>query len=111
MKLSKHKEMIKGWFIGNFKPTLLKTSKFEVGFKNYIKGDYEKAHYHKKAIEITLIATGRVRMNGVEYFSGDIITISRGEATDFEALTDCQTVVIKIPSVRGDKYEVDSTSR
>jgi hypothetical protein len=32
------------------------------------------------------------------------VTIEPGEATDFTALTDTTTVVVKMPSVKGDKY-------
>jgi hypothetical protein len=35
---------------------------------------------------------------------GDIIKLAPGEATDFVAITDSTTVVVKLPSVKGDKY-------
>jgi hypothetical protein len=47
-----------------------------------------------------------VLMNGVTYNGGDIITIEPGYATDFEALTDVSTTVIKFPCVKNDKYIV-----
>ncbi len=43
-------------------------------------------------------------MNGVEYGQDSIIEIQPGESTDFEALTDTITFVVKIPAVSGDKY-------
>jgi len=45
-------------------------------------------------------------MNGTLYSSGDIITIEPGEATDFQALEDTITTVVKIPCVKDDKYIV-----
>ena len=54
------KNFIKGWFIGNFKPTLFKTTNFEIAIKRYKKGDYEKPHYHKISTEYTIIITGIV---------------------------------------------------
>ena len=45
-------------------------------------------------------------MNGNLYNSGDIITIEPGESTNFEALTDATTTVIKLPCVKDDKYIV-----
>ena len=45
-------------------------------------------------------------MNGNEYVDGDIITIQPGEATDFKVLEDTITTVIKLPSVKNDKYIV-----
>ena len=105
MKIARIEEMTKGWFIGNFKPSLLKTNAVEVALKKYKKGDYEKAHYHKIATEFTVIVSGRVRMNGKEYIEGDIIVIEPNDSTDFEALEDnTVNVVVKIPGANDDKY-------
>ena len=97
-------EMIGGWFIGNFNPSLLKTNDVEVAVKNYKAGDEEEAHYHKIATEYTVILKGKVRMLGVEYNEGEILTIPPMESTDFLALTDVTTVVVKIPGASNDKY-------
>ncbi len=105
MKTAKLEDMIKGWFVGNFEPTLLKTNDVEVAVKSYNKGDFEEKHYHKIATEITVITQGRVKMNGIEYKSGDIIVMEPYEATDFESLEDnTQNVVVKIPGANNDKY-------
>jgi len=104
MKIAKLEDMVKGWFVGNFEPTLLKTNDVEVAVKEYKKGDYEEKHYHKIATEITVIVSGRVRMNGVEYSKGDVIVIEPNEATDFEALEDSVNTVIKFPGANDDKY-------
>lgn len=106
MKLNKLKDMFKGWIVGNFEPSLYKTDDVEVAVKYYNTGDKEEKHYHKVATEITVISKGNVLMNGVMYSIGDIITIEPGEATDFEALSDTITTVIKIPCVKEDKYIV-----
>jgi quercetin dioxygenase-like cupin family protein len=106
MKLNKLNEMFKGWIVGNFEPSLYKTNDFEVAVKKYKAGDKDEKHYHKVATEITVVVSGMVLMNGVTYNSGDIITIEPGEATDFEALSDSVTTVIKVPCVKDDKYIV-----
>jgi len=106
MKLNKLNEMFKGWIIGNFEPSLYKTDDFEVAVKKYKAGDKDEKHYHKVATEITVIVSGMVLMNGIIYNSGDIITIEPNEATDFEALSDVVTTVIKVPCVKDDKYIV-----
>lgn len=105
MKVAKLEDMFKGWFVGNFDPTLLRTNDVEVAVKSYKKGDYETKHFHKIATELTVIISGRVRMNGVEYGKGDIIVMEPNEATDFECLEDgTQNVVVKIPGANNDKY-------
>jgi hypothetical protein len=43
-------------------------------------------------------------MNGVEFISGDIITIEPMESTDFEVLEDTSTIVVKLPGASNDKY-------
>jgi len=106
MKVDKLDTFFKGWVVGNFEPSLFKTNDFEVAVKEYKTGDYEQKHYHKVATEITIITDGLVRMNGVVYTKGDVITIEPGEATDFKVLYDTTTTVIKFPCVEGDKYLV-----
>ena len=96
--------MVKGWFIGNFEPTLIRTNDVEVAVKEYRKGDQEGRHHHKISTEITVIASGRVRMNGVEYVKGDIIVIEPNQSADFEVLEDTITTVVKYPGANNDKY-------
>ena len=107
MRTAQLDDMVKGWFVGNFVPTLIKTEQVEVAVKKYSKGEYEGPHFHKIATEITVIVSGRVRMNGVEYIAGDIVIIEPYEATDFEALEDTINTVVKFPGASQDKYEVD----
>jgi len=108
MKSAKLENMVKGWFIGDFTPSLLKTQDVEVAVKTYRKGDYEGAHFHKIATEYTVIVSGRVRMNGIDYQKGDIVIMEPGEVTDFESLEDETTnVVVKIPGAQNDKYLIE----
>lgn len=104
MKVFQLDDMVKGWFVGNFAPTVLSTNDVEVAVKKYKAGDYESSHYHKLATEITVIADGQVKMNGVTYSSGAIIVIEPNQATDFLALTDVTTTVVKYPGANDDKY-------
>jgi hypothetical protein len=97
-------DMVKGWFVGNFVPTALSTNQLEVAVKKYKEGDYEITHYHKVATEITVIVSGVVKMNDMVYESGAIIVIKPNEPTDFLAVTDVITTVVKIPGINDDKY-------
>lgn len=104
MKVFQLDDMVKGWFVGNFNPTVLSTNDVEVAVKKYKAGDYESSHYHKVATEITVITDGQIKMNGVAYGSGSIIVIEPNQATDFLALTDVTTTVVKYPGANNDKY-------
>jgi quercetin dioxygenase-like cupin family protein len=104
MKKHDLNNMIGGWFIGDFNPTLHKTKDFEVALKSYNKNDFEAEHFHKIATEYTVIIDGEVIMSGKHYKTGDIIIIKPNESTDFKALTDVKTLVVKVPSVKNDKF-------
>lgn len=106
MVLNNLKNFTKGWFIGDFEPTLFNTNDFEIAIKNYSLGDYEPSHYHKISTEFTVIVDGVVLMNNIEYKKDDIIMIKPNEPTDFKCLTNVTTVVVKIPSSKDDKYIV-----
>lgn len=105
MRVENLNEMIRGWFVGNFNPAVMKSDQFEVGVKKYNKGDHESWHVHKIATEITVIVNGSVMMNDRQLNDGDIIVIEPNQGTDFQALTDVTTVVVKIPATKGDKYD------
>jgi quercetin dioxygenase-like cupin family protein len=104
MNTGKLQDMFKGWFVGDFNPSLLRTDACEVAVKTYKAGEAEELHHHKVATEVTLILSGRVRMCGKEWGEGDIIVLEPGEATDFLALTDAVNVVVKTPGAKNDKY-------
>lgn len=106
MKAARMDEMTRGWFVGKFVPAAYSTDACEVGVKYYTASDKEAAHLHRVATEITLILFGRVRMLNREWSEGDIVVLSPGEVTDFEAITDCATVVVKVPGALNDKYVV-----
>lgn len=102
--ITKLDDMTKGWFIGNFTPTLLPTEAVEVAVKEYPAHFREDWHYHKIATEFTVIISGEVEMNGRRYGKGDIIVIPPGEGTDFLTLTPVVTTVVKLPGATNDKY-------
>jgi anti-sigma factor ChrR (cupin superfamily) len=107
MRTARLENMVKGWFVGNFDPTLIRTNDVEVAVKYYRQGEHEARHHHKIATEITVIVSGKVRMNGVEYSAGDIIMIEPNQSTDFLVLEDAVTTVVKYPGANNDKYMGD----
>ena len=107
MKIDIINDIVSGGVVGKFEVSLFNSDEFEVATKIDKKGDYEQKHYHKVATEITIISKGRVLMNNELYEEGDIITIEPNEATDFRAINDVITTVIKFPCVKDDKYLVE----
>jgi quercetin dioxygenase-like cupin family protein len=96
--------MIRGWFVGDFAPSALRTSTCEAAVRTYRMGDVEAKHLHRIATEVTLVLHGQARMFDQTFGSGDIVVAEPGDATAFEALTDCTIVVVKTPSCADDKY-------
>lgn len=104
MKYADLQDMKGGWFLGDFEPSIIKTKEFEVGIKEYKKGDSELKHVHKLATEITVIIRGKVKINNNVLHKGQIILLNPNEASDFEVLEDTITAVVKFPSIKDDKH-------
>ncbi len=104
MKKYNVEDFVRGWFVGGFEPTLYKTTDVEVAVQYFKKGDKEVSHCHKIATEITVIVSGKARMKGSILNAGDILRIEPNEFTDFEALEDTVTTVVKLPGALNDKY-------
>ncbi len=110
MKTAKLNDMVRGWLVGSFNPAVFQTSDVEFAVQQFTAGTHEAQHFHKIATEITVIVIGEAEMNGVRYQAGDIIVIEPGEATDFRALKDTTTAVLKLPGALNDKYLTKDSS-
>jgi quercetin dioxygenase-like cupin family protein len=97
-------DMTKGWFAGDFAPAALSTQAFEAAVKHYPAGATEERHFHKIATEITVVISGEVMIGERRCTAGDIVVIHPGETVGFAAITDAALSVLKVPSVKGDKY-------
>lgn len=106
MNLHKLVDFYRGWFIGDFHPTLIKTKAFEIGILKHKKNEYWAAHYHKVATEYNVLISGSMILNETPIGAGDIFIIEPGEIAQPTFLEDCTLLVIKTPSVTGDKYEL-----
>ena len=111
MNSAKLQDMVGGWFVGAFSPAALETVGCEVAVKTYKAGAKEAAHYHAIATEVTLIVSGRVRMCERVWGDGDIIVLNPTDITDFEALSDVVSVVVKVPGALNDKYLVNEAKK
>jgi quercetin dioxygenase-like cupin family protein len=104
MEVGRLEEMVNGWFVGDFEPTLYRTGEVEVAVKRYAAGEREAAHHHKLATEITTIVSGEAEMQGRRLGAGDIAVLAPGESSAFEALTDVVLVAVKLPGAKDDKH-------
>jgi quercetin dioxygenase-like cupin family protein len=99
-------DFTRGWLMGDFEPSLVRTKDFEVGILTHKKDEIWPKHYHKLADEYNVLVKGKMSVNGIELNTGDVFVIEKGEVSEPKFLEDCTVLVIKVPSVIGDKYEV-----
>jgi len=111
MKTARLDDMVGGWFVGNFNPSILRSEAGEVCVKRYEAGEREEEHYQRLASEVTCIISGRVRLGGLELVAGDIMLIEPGESASFVALEETVLVAFKTPSVPEDKIVGESEKR
>ncbi len=111
MDITRIENMKGGWFIGNFEPSVWKTDKFEAAVHDYKKGEEKEPHYHKLGTEINLLLKGKFILRNYdgkgssqELNEGDIFIIHPNEIADPIFLEDCKIMIIKTPSIPGDKY-------
>lgn len=106
MKKYHLQDFTRGWLVGDFEPSIIRTKNFEFMVRSYTASEQEEKHVHKIADEITAIISGKFKINGEIIKTGDVIHLSPGDPADFECIEDGSTAVIKTPSVMEDKYSV-----
>ena len=103
LKVYRIEDMKQGWFVGDFLPTAFKTNKCEVAYKRHRKNENWPRHAQKKAWEINYLITGEMRINDKDLEAGDIFVIPPQEFSKPTFFTNCQLIVVKIPSLPKDK--------
>lgn len=98
--------MRNGWFIGRFEPSVLTTPLFEVALHAHPKGYRGERHFHAHATEVNCVVRGRVVANGEELGPGAIFVFEPGEVCDVTFVEDTELIVVKTPSVPGDRQVV-----
>jgi hypothetical protein len=106
MKLNSLDDFTRGWIVGDFEPSIVRSAAIEVGVKTYEAGDREERHEHRIVREWTFVLSGSVQMNETRVSKGEFVEIQPGESADFIALEDSTTLVLKTPSIPQDKYFV-----
>jgi hypothetical protein len=103
--------MFKGWFVGDFELSAFRTPAAEVCFMRHFKGEVPRPHHHKIATEITAIIRGKVQINDAIFVEGDVLVVEPNESVAPKILEDTEVIVVKVPSIPGDKYfdDIDSS--
>src|SRR4051794_17961687 len=104
MKHFNFADMKGGWFVGDFSPSAFRTNAVEVCYKHHPVGERWPTHFHALATEINLLVRGSMRLNDTDLKLGDIFILEPGELATPEFLSNCELVVVKVPSIPGDKH-------
>lgn len=94
----------RGWFMGDFEPSIVRTKEFEVGKLIHKKDEKWPFHYHKNITEVNYLIKGSMRINGRLLYPGDIFTFMPGQIACPQFIEDCEVLCVKTPSVPSDKY-------
>ena len=104
IKQNKLENMTRGWLIGDFSPSILKTNDFEIGYLKHPKDQVWPAHVHKEANEYNILIKGKLIINNETIEQGEIFIIPKNMLTSAKFLEDCEILCIKVPSLPKDKY-------
>lgn len=63
-------------------------------------------HYHKKSTEINILIRGKMQIQDQILIEGDVFIFQPYEIADPVFLEDCEVLIVKTPSIPGDKYEI-----
>lgn len=98
------KNFIKGWIVGDFNPSLIKTKEIEIGILDLKSGECGDGHFHKRHTEYNIIIKGKAKIKDKIYLDGDIFIYNSFEKSNVEYLCDTKLLVIKTPATKNDKY-------
>ena len=99
-------EMHRGWFIGDFLPSVLRTNLFEVGILRHHKGEEWPEHFHAEAVEYNVLINGSMTVNNNLIQEGEIFVLEKNENCKPIFHKDCIVLCVKVPSIPSDKHEV-----
>lgn len=100
---SKLSDFKRGWLIGDFTPSLIRTKDFEIGILTHKTGEKWPYHIHQFQDEFNYLITGHMSVNDLEYFSGDNFLLERCHLAVPLFFSDCKLICIKFPSIPADK--------
>jgi hypothetical protein len=107
LRITNLNQCVRGWFIGDFPNTILRTKDFEVAFMKWEKGPFNDMHFQRKATEYNLVTKGSLKLNGKVYKEGDFFVFEPYVVCEGEWLEYTEVVVVKTPSCPDDKQVVE----
>jgi len=97
-------EYVRGWLIGDFEPSIKRTTDYEIGVLTHKQGEKWPFHYHKESREINILLSGEMIINNQSIKRNTLFIFEKGMISCPLFLTDCIVLCIKVPSLPGDKW-------
>ena len=104
IQFHKLSDMTRGWFIGDFEPSILKRKDIEIAVMDHKKGELSLSHVHRVATEYNVLLSGKLLINNIIIEPNTIFVIPNNLLTRAVFLEDCRVLCIKTPSLPTDKY-------
>ena len=93
----------RGWLVGDFEPSILRTKEMDVGWMVHEKDEIWDFHYHQTCVEINFLVSGRMKINEEFIEPGQMFVFEKNIIACPLFLEKCTVLCIKIPSAPGDK--------
>jgi len=106
MEVSHISDFKKGWFVGDFEPSIFRNPFFELAHQKHEAGYKTPKHFHKVTTELTYIVKGKMRVGDQILSDGCMFVYEKGEVADSEVIEDVDIIVLRYPSIPTDKYFV-----
>ncbi len=105
MRMMKIGDMKKGYFVGNFEPSIVKNDCVEISIKGAGRYTLDAAYYRKKDTTLIVILSGKMDIDGEKYGKGDALVFEPGELINLFALTNLGMLVIHFPGTKKDLHQ------
>jgi len=103
-------QFTRGWLIGDFSPSIIRSSDFEVAIMHHKAHESTIKHYHTSSSEINILVEGEMIVNQRRISKNDIFIYERMEISDVKFLADSTLCVVRVPSSPNDKIIVENNS-
>jgi NDP-sugar pyrophosphorylase family protein len=102
-KIENLSEYTRGWLIGDFEPSIIRTTYYELGIMKYVKNSYHQFHIHQECDEYNYLIKGEIKINNFVIKAGQVFIIPKGQIVCPIFMKDCEIIVVKTPSKPTDK--------
>lgn len=97
------KDTVRGWFLGDFEPSIKRISNMEIGLLTHEANEQWDAHVHREVVEYNYLVKGEMTLNEQEYKTGDSFIFPPRHLAVPKFKTKCIILCLKIPSKPTDK--------